>query len=186
VALGLVVAWLALRKDIRYYSVASGSMEPTLQVGRRVAVDVDERTPRLGDIIAFHAPVGAESSTPVCGAGYEGDGSTAPCGIPTPQESSVVFIKRVAAGPGSEVSIAGGHAVVNGHVANEPYIAACGDDARCSFPTSVYVPPGSYFLLGDNRGVSDDSRFWGPIPSAWIIGTVVRCSSLRTSCRALH
>jgi signal peptidase I len=48
------------------------------------------------------------------------------------------------------------------------------------------LPAGDYYLLGDNRGASDDSRFWGPVPGAWIIGTVVRCSLLNTVCRPLR
>jgi signal peptidase I len=46
----------------------------------------------------------------------------------------------------------------------------------------IRVPAGEYYLLGDNRGVSDDSRYWGPVPSSWIIGTVVQCSLLDTVC----
>jgi type IV secretory pathway protease TraF len=46
--------------------------------------------------------------------------------------------------------------------------------------------PDEYYLLGDNRGVSDDSRFWGPVPSGWIIGTVVRCSLLDTICNPVR
>jgi len=37
---------------------------------------------------------------------------------------------------------------------------------------TITIPPGDYFMLGDNRGASDDSRFWGPVPQAWIIGKV--------------
>jgi signal peptidase I len=74
----------------------------------------------------------------------------------------------------------------NGERQAEPYVAACGADGECNFPKPIRVPPGEYYLLGDNRGVSDDSRFWGPVPSAWIIGTVVRCSLLNTMCRPLH
>jgi signal peptidase I len=44
------------------------------------------------------------------------------------------------------------------------------------------VPAGEYYVLGDNRGSSDDSRFWGPVPGTWIIGTVVHCSLLDTIC----
>jgi signal peptidase I len=86
------------------------------------------------------------------------------------------------AGPGDLISIVDGHAVRNGVRENEPYIAPCGPGAACSFPTPVRVPAGEYYVLGDNRGASDDSRFWGPVPSAWIIGTVVRCSLLDTVC----
>jgi signal peptidase I len=86
---------------------------------------------------------------------------------------------------GDEVSIAGGHAV-NGVTESEPYIAPCGDGDACSFPTPVKMPDGDYYMLGDNRGVSDDSRYWGPVPSVWIIGTVVRCSDLRTVCHPVR
>jgi signal peptidase I len=42
----------------------------------------------------------------------------------------------------------------------------------CSFPGTITVPDGSFVMMGDNRGGSDDSRFWGPIPKKWVIGTV--------------
>jgi signal peptidase I len=97
---------------------------------------------------------------------------------------SSVFVKRVVAGPGDLIAIEDGHVIRNGVRESDPYIAPCGPGASCSFPTAVRVPPGEYYLLGDNRGVSDDSRFWGPAPSSWIIGTVVHCSLLDTVCRA--
>ncbi|MGN6814781.1 MAG: signal peptidase I [Solirubrobacterales bacterium] len=39
-------------------------------------------------------------------------------------------------------------------------------------PKTITIPPGHYFMLGDNRGASDDSRFWGPVPADWILGKV--------------
>jgi signal peptidase I len=66
----------------------------------------------------------------------------------------------------------------NGETEQEPYILDC-DSSRaashyaCTFLEPVTIPPGHYFVLGDNRGASDDSRFWGPIPQEWIIGKVV-------------
>jgi signal peptidase I len=72
--------------------------------------------------------------------------------------------------------------VVNGVAQNGSYLGPCDDPTRCSFPTAIRVPAGEYFVLGDNRAVSDDSRFWGPVPQAWIIGTAVRCSWLSTFC----
>jgi signal peptidase I len=92
----------------------------------------------------------------------------------------------VIAGPGDTVAIVNGRAVVNGVTQNEPYIAPCAGSTTCNFPTPVRVPAGDYYMLGDNRGTSDDSRFWGPVPAAWIIGTVVHCSALRTVCHAVR
>ncbi len=43
-------------------------------------------------------------------------------------------------------------------------------DGNCNFPKPITIPPDHYFMMGDNRGASDDSRFWGPVPREWIIG----------------
>jgi signal peptidase I len=56
---------------------------------------------------------------------------------------------------------------------NEPYTEPCAGGLPCNFPKPIVVPPGDYFMLGDNRGESDDSRFWGPVPKRWIIGKVL-------------
>jgi signal peptidase I len=185
VALALAGLWLGLHEDVKQYRVASGSMEPTLAVGERVTAEASS-TPQVGDIVVFHPPVGARPKDPVCGVSDQGPGSTQACGAPVARESSDIFVKRVVAGPGDAISIVDGHAVVNGVKTNEPYAAPCGASGACSFPTPVTVPPGEYYVLGDNRGVSDDSRFWGPVPKDWIIGTVVRCSLLDTMCHAVH
>ena len=177
----LVALGFAMHKSVNEYRITSGSMEPTLQVGERVTAERSDR-PRVGDIVVFHPPVGARAHDPVCGSGLQGAGSTRPCDVAVPQESGAVFVKRVVAGPGDLISIVDGHVIRNGIRENDPYVATCGPGNACSFPTAVRVPPDEYYLLGDNRGVSDDSRFWGPVPSGWIIGTVVHCSLLDTVC----
>ena len=184
-AIVVVGLGLGFHKSVREYKVTSGSMEPTLQIGQRVAADRPGH-PAVGDIVVFHPPTGARAEDPVCGSGLQGSGSTQPCDAAVPQESGSVFIKRVVAGPGDLIAIVNGHAVRNGVAESEPYVASCGPGAACSFPTAVRVPPDEYYLLGDNRGVSDDSRFWGPVPSAWIIGTVVHCSLLDTVCHPVR
>jgi signal peptidase I len=184
-AIALVCVGLSLHQTVHEYKVTSGSMEPTLQVGQRVAADRSGH-PAVGDIVVFHPPAGARAKDPVCGSGFQGSGSSQPCDAAVAQESSSVFVKRVVAGPGDEIAIVDGHAVRNGVRESDPYIAPCDAGAACSFPTAVRVPPDEYYLLGDNRGVSDDSRFWGPVPSGWIIGTVVHCSLLDTVCHPVR
>jgi signal peptidase I len=167
-ALGLALAiqaWL-----IKPYQIPSGSMEPTLDIGQRVLVNrfiYHFEDPSIGDIVVFHPPKGADSGTE-CGAPHSPRES---CPQPTPEESSQNFIKRIVAGPGDTLSVRDGHPVVNGvEKAEEPYINPCGVAPACNLPKPITVPPGDYFMMGDNRGASDDSRFWGPVPRKWIIG----------------
>jgi signal peptidase I len=176
---------LGMHKTVEEFKVTSGSMEPTLQVGQQVAAE-RARSLRVGDIVVFHPPVGAHAKDPVCGSGLQGSGTNQPCDASAGQESGAVFVKRVVAGPGDMIAIVDGHAVRNGVRESEPYIAPCEAGAACSFPVAVRVPPDEYYVLGDNRGVSDDSRFWGPVPSGWIIGTVVHCSLLDTVCHPVR
>ncbi len=185
VVLGLASLWLGVRTNVSYFRVTSNSMMPTLKVGERVAVDRGAR-PKIGDIVVFHPPSGARPVDPLCGSATEGSGYTQPCGESTPGESHAVFIKRVVAGPGDTIAIVGGRALRNGRALEEPYVAPCAGASACSFPTAVKVPPDEYYVLGDNRGVSDDSRYWGPVPSSWIVGTAVRCSVLGTICHELR
>jgi signal peptidase I len=175
---------LTLHRTLKYYNVTSGSMEPTLQVGERVAVDPGLREPHVGSIVVFHPPAGAHAADPVCGRADEGWGSMQPCGLPTSQESRAIFIKRVVAGPGDTIAIVDGHAVRDGVTLDEPYVTSCSDVETCNFRTAVRVPAGDYYVLGDNRSGSDDSRFWGPVPSSWILGTAVDCAALNTICHA--
>jgi signal peptidase I len=162
---------------VKPYQIPSESMEPTLDVGQRVLVNrfiYHFTDPSIGDIVVFHPPAGAETgSGGQCGDPKTGAGtaSEAPCDQPTPDESSTNFIKRVVAGPGDKLSIHNGHPVVNGVEAQEDFIRPCaGSGNGCNLPQQITIPPDHYFMMGDNRGSSDDSRFWGPVPRDWIIG----------------
>lgn len=150
-------------------------MAPTLKVGQKVTVSLDPHyVPKLGDVVAFHPPSGADSATPVCGSGHDGLGHSQACDVPTSTASQMTFIKRVVAGPRDAIRIIDGHVYRNGQREKDSsYTLACGGAPACNFPTPIVIPPGDYFLLGDNRGASDDSRFWGPVPRAWIIGKVL-------------
>ncbi len=152
--------------------VTSGSMRPTLPVGRVLPLDVSayrSATPKIGDIVAFHAPAGAIPDTPVCGVSRP---AGAVCPQATPARSNELFVKRIVAGPGDTVSVLGGIVMRNGVAEREPYITPCGASQECNFPTPVQIPSGEWFVLGDDRGASNDSRNWGPIPAGWIVGRV--------------
>jgi signal peptidase I len=145
-------------------------MEPTLDVGQRVLVNrflYHFTDPGIGDIVVFHPPVGADGGGQ-CGVVRP---PRQPCPRPTPQRSDQNFIKRIVAGPGDTLSVRDGHPVVDGvEKTDEPYTMPCGNGGGCDLPKSIRIPPGHYFMMGDNRGASDDSRFWGPVPREWIIG----------------
>lgn len=160
---------------VKPYQIPSESMEPTLDVGQRVLVNrflYHFTDPKVGDVIVFHPPAGAERGQQ-CGA--SGVDRRQSCPRPTAQRSNDNFIKRIVAGPGDTVAVVDGHPVVNGEtVRDEPYAKfdSCTPDIgqACNKPKPITVPPDHYFMMGDNRGASDDSRFWGPIPRDWIIG----------------
>ncbi len=170
------------------YRVPSGSMEPTIALGEYVYAERRTNGPlHLGDIIIFHPPEGAEKEE--CGPSPHTItlGGEA-CSQPIATESSVEFIKRVVAGPGEEMYVKDGHvyrrATSTGPFVREPdsYIRACGASPECDFPKPITIPGGDWFTMGDNRGESDDSRFWGPIPLTWVVGIVRYCSQRRTPC----
>ena len=69
------------------------------------------------------------------------------------------------------LKITDGHVYRDGEFAEkDAYIAPCGTVPECTFKKPIRVPQGMYYMMGDNRGDSDDSRFWGPVPQKWIIG----------------
>jgi signal peptidase I len=171
VVLALSLALAVQAYAVKPYRIPSGSMEPTLAVGDRVLVDrAGHRLgaqPEVGDIVVFHPPAGADVDPPRCGADTE---SGAACVKPTADASDQTFIKRVVALAGDTVAIRNGHVIRNGRRAAEPFAAPCGDVEGCDLPATVTVPRGSVYVMGDNRGNSLDSRFWGSVPIDWVIG----------------
>ena len=170
VAVGLALAiqaWI-----VKPYRIPSGSMEPTLAIGQRVLVDrigMHFGDPHVGEIAVFHPPRDAQQQ--VCGPiPHVIKPGGAACAQPEPQDSGVNFIKRIVAGPGDEISIVEGHVIRNGKHEKDSYIRPCAGAPECNFPTPIRIPAGHWFMMGDNRGESDDSRFWGPVPKGWIVG----------------
>jgi signal peptidase I len=169
VALGLALAIQAFL--VKPYRIPSLSMLPTLVVGQRVLVNRlgnDFGDPSVGDVLVFHPPSGADTPAgPQCAVPVP---TQAPCPRGTSKEAHTNFIKRVVALPGDTITIENGHVIRNGKLQREPFIIPCGGGDGCDLPRPFKVPAGHYFMMGDNRGESDDSRFWGPVPRDWIIG----------------
>lgn len=131
---------LGVRSAIRIYSIPTASMTPTLQVGDHIVV-----TPYLG-------------ATP-----ERGDVVV----FRSPASRNELLVKRIVAVPGDLVETHGGRLFVRGHAAAEPYII--GPTSTGTIASQV-VPPGCFFVLGDNRPNSFDSRQWGVLPAEFVIG----------------
>ena len=99
-----------------------------------------------------------------------------------PKDTRQVYVKRVVGLPGEIVAIRDGRVSINGNLLAETYktFAAHGD------MTAHAVPSGQYFVMGDNRDVSDDSRYWGDLPRRDIIGRAVACYWPPACCQVLR
>jgi len=143
------------------YQVPASSMEPTLhcaqpQPGCKTAVKdyvlatpLARETPRRGDILLFKTPPQAVER---CGAGG-------------------TFIKRLIGLPGDVVKERNGFISIDGNMLDEPYVPQNERDDQNFGP--VKIPPSHYFLMGDNRQASCDSRVWGSVPRENLIARVV-------------
>jgi len=174
VAIAVALALLIQAFIVKPYRIPSPSMVPTLDVGQRVLTNRLAGNPSVGDVVVFHPPHGADFDNPVCGnpnQGGQGGLNQQACNEPTPQESSQTFIKRVVGLPGDTIKILNGIVYRNGVPEKEPFSIQCNNSSSCNFGRPIKISPGYYFMMGDNRGESDDSRFWGPVPSKWLIGT---------------
>jgi signal peptidase I len=166
-ALAVLIAW---RVCFPAFVMPSASMERTVLVGDRLFVDristILGRAPRRGDVIVFRYPLNREE----------------------------VYLKRIAGLPGDRLRIRDKHLYRNGVEVQEPYvqyITTFVDPYRDNFPSTpnmglpqqaqemldnhvvngeLVVPAGKYFVLGDNRDDSADSRYWGFIQRIDVIG----------------
>jgi signal peptidase I len=146
------------------FRIPSSSMERTLHCakpGAGCTASMDDRVianrlayrfrdPRRGDIIVFHAP---PKALKVC----------------QPAEGTV-FVKRLIGLPGETVRSRDGHIWIDGRRLVEPYLDR---DLLGGTSGTWHVPKGHYFMLGDNRADSCDSRDWGPVARSALIGPVL-------------
>jgi signal peptidase I len=156
-----IVGILAFQAEIaKPYRIPSASMEPTLHcaqptagcrgrhsdrvIANRLVYRFQE--PARGEIVVFDAPAAVQAACPAGGT----------------------FIKRIVGLPGEVVSMRNGHVYIDGVELREPYLTT----AYRGHETGRWprVPAGSYFMLGDNRAMSCDSRRWGVLRRDDIIG----------------
>jgi signal peptidase I len=179
VAVALFFALTIQAFAVKPYRIPSASMVPTLQEKQRILVNRFSHkiggNPKLGDVTVFTPPSGADDGE--CGIDgegpfYEGGAeSRQSCAKPTAKKADTTFVKRVVGMPGDTIAVANGHVIRNGKRAKEPFASDCGGP-ECNL-NPIKIPSGHYFMMGDNRGNSADSRFWGPVPRDWIIGKAV-------------
>jgi signal peptidase I len=165
VALGLALGIQAFL--VKPFRIPSESMVPTLEIGQRVLVDrVSFRfsDPDRGDIVVFKPPQGEPST---CGVERASD---EPCPEGTSERSDTNFIKRVVGLPGDHLKVVEGSVYINGKRQDEPFARLDAECPTCNLPREITIPKGEYYMMGDNRGESADSREWGPVPKKWIIG----------------
>ncbi len=162
VVMALVVALLLRTFVVQTFYIPSQSMQPTLQVGDRILVNklsYHLHEVGQGDIVVFGRPP-LEAET---------------CGGPAVDD----LVKRVVGLPGQTISLHDGKVDINGKPLPQPWLPA-GDTTTpgpgatpFSLERPYTVPAGEYYLMGDNRAASCDSRYWGPVPRSLIVGKVI-------------
>ena len=166
VALGLALGIQAFL--VKPFRIPSESMVPTLAVGQRVLVDrvaLRLSDPSRGDILVFKPPAGADENT--CG-GRHPEGTA--CSKPTSKRSDTNFIKRVVAVGGDRLTVRAGRVYIDGKLQKESFIRPDDECSICNLPRPITIPKDHFFMMGDNRGESADSREWGPVTKKWLIG----------------
>lgn len=157
VIVGAVVLAVVIKTFLfQAFYIPSESMVPTLEIGDRVLVN--KLSYRLhgvhrGDIVVFERPPLDQ----------------------TTGENIEDLIKRVIGLPGDRIVIRDGHVYINGQLLSEPYLPSGtktenGPTDKCTDDKPCVVPEGSLWVMGDNRGSSRDSRWFGPIPERDVVG----------------
>jgi signal peptidase I len=145
-AIAVIVCVLLITYVVQAFKVQGTSMSPELADGERILVNkfiYYVDDIERGDVVVFWYP----------------------------EDPDLSFIKRVIALPGETVEIRSGDVYVNGRLLDEPYVSDANADRR-SFPPQE-IRPGHYFVLGDNRRGSNDSRSWGLVPERYIYGKAI-------------
>jgi signal peptidase I len=134
---------------IQSFFVPTPSMVPTLMPGDRIIVDKLSSTINRGDIVVFK-------------------------NVPADAGGPPTLVKRVIGLPGETISSVGNKVLIDGKVLAEPWLPRL--VGQCSQTNehiaTTKIAPNHYFMMGDCRGISDDSRYWGTVPASNIVGKV--------------
>jgi signal peptidase I len=155
ILVAVLLAGLVRAFGVQTFWIPTSSMVPTLGVYDRILVQKAFFTwhdVREGDIVVFSHPPRDR--------------------CPGPQDD---LVKRVIALPGQTIYSAGNSIYINGRLLAEPYLPRYDPlgPPIASRQHPYRVPPGDFYVLGDNRAISCDSRYWGPIKGSSIVGRVV-------------
>jgi len=182
----LVTGLFIITFVVQAFEIPSSSMENTLLIGDHVFVNRVQFAPRsswIGPLLPYRNPKHGEIVVFL---------------HPDPQYAGTYVVKRIMGVPGDRIHLRNGVVYRNGEALTEPYLDTDADNPadsyRNNFPAvppsdndglspnwsvdlpsyihgdDLVVPPGHYFAMGDHRGVSLDSRYWGFIPQEYIIG----------------
>jgi signal peptidase I len=162
-----LLIFLLVRTVVQNFKVEGSSMEPNLHSGQYLLVNklaylqidpksIEERVPIVK--APFTQPID------IFGEPHRGDVVV----FRFPKDPSRDFIKRVIGVPGDTVEVRERQVLVNGRVLDEPYLR---DQDQPRYPAPpIVVPPGQFYVLGDNRNNSSDSHVWGLVPRDNVIG----------------
>jgi len=168
-----LIAFLLKVLVAQAFFIPSESMTPQLLVSDRVLVSKLSyrlHEPRRGDIVVFDCPPDECGEDSGGGGGLRGVVRSLGEGMGVIQPSTEEFIKRVVGLPGETVEGRDGQVYVNGKRLIEPYLPP--GTVTSNLPPAT-VPPGELFVMGDNRGNSSDSRVFGPVRRASVVGRAV-------------
>ena len=170
IVIAFVVALLIKTFLLQAFYIPSASMEPTLVEGDRVLVEkLSYRwgEPERGDVVVFEKEFGTAILAQEDDPFWEDIASALKGLFGFPTGGTQDFIKRVIAVEGDTVEGREGRVYVNGEPIDEPYLA---EGTETSPFGAVEIPKDMIFVMGDNRGNSDDSRAFGPIPVDEVVG----------------
>ena len=163
-----ITIFVALQPSIQHFKVNGESMRPTLAEGERLVVNklvyfhLDQED--LSEFLPFVEPSPGSPDQPLLTFSQPRHGDVIIFHYPL--DPSRDFVKRVIGVPGDTIEIERGQVLRNGVAVEEPYVT--NPDRRSADP--VGVPAGAYYVLGDNRSVSTDSREWGMVPLENVVG----------------